>query len=242
MFNRCRMKQQLDTRGSSENCLGGRNRDQIKHAFCPFSPLVRQLQAICVRLRSVSISGMFAANCMCFNVFPREMKCCLTLIMMAGLVISDASWGLSDLERRRSTSGGLVLWQGSLVKGYSRLQGCVTLSSCEDEIITVCQLTQECLGIRHVTEFLESFGNKNMLSKMSTKEFLDLSFDDLGQIGERYPILIFSDSQSCLGALSNQGLSRRVRRVSIAVCYIHSVTEEHRKSCVRMDARCKMHS
>lgn len=33
-----------------------------------------------------------------------------------GLVgVSDASWGSSDLERRRSTSGGLIFWQGSLV-------------------------------------------------------------------------------------------------------------------------------
>ena len=139
--------------------------------------------------------------------------------------VSDASWGSSDLERRRSTSGSVIFWQGSLVKAYSRLQGCVTLSSCEAEIIAVCQLTQECLGIRHITEFLERFGNKNMLLKMSTKEFLDLSFDDLGHIGGHYPILVFSDSQSCLGALNNQGLSHRVRHMSIAVCYIQSLKD-----------------
>ena len=81
-----------------------------------------------------------------------------------------------------------------MVKGFSRLQGCVTLSSCEAEIIAVCQLTQECLGIHRLTEF----GDLSM--KVSTKEFLELKFDDVGKPGDHYPILIFSDSQSCLGA------------------------------------------
>ena len=72
---------------------------------------------------------------------------------------------------------------------------------------------------------LENFGDRNMLMKLSTKEFLDLKFDDVGKPGDHYPILIFSDSQSCLGALSNQGLSRRVRHMSISVCYIQSLKD-----------------
>ena len=71
---------------------------------------------------------------------------------------------------------------------------------------------------------LENFGDRNMLMKLSTKEFLDLKFDDVGKPGDHYPILIFSDSQSCL-ALSNQGLSRRVRHMSISVCYIQSLKD-----------------
>ena len=139
--------------------------------------------------------------------------------------VSDASWGSSDLERRRSTSGGLVFWQGSMIKGYSRLQGCITLSSCEAEIIAVCQLVQERLGIRHVTEFLESFGNRNMLLKLSSQDFQELKFDGVDNTDQRYPILIFTDSQACIGALNNQGLSRRVRHMSIAVCYIQSLKD-----------------
>ena len=139
--------------------------------------------------------------------------------------ISDASWGSSDLEKRRSTSGGLVFWQGSLVKGYSRLQGCITLSSCEAEIIAVCQLAQECLGIRHVTEFLESFGDRNMLLRLTSKEYLELRFDESGNLGDHHPIVIFTDSQACIGALSNQGLSRRVRHMSISVRYIQALRD-----------------
>ena len=139
--------------------------------------------------------------------------------------VSDASWGSSDLENRRSTSGGLIFWKGSMIKGYSRLQGCITLSSCEAEIIAVCQLAQECLGVRHVTEFLESFGDRNMLLKLSTKEFQELKFDEISNLGDHYPIVIFTDSQACIGALNNQGLSRRVRHMSIAVCYIQALKD-----------------
>ena len=102
--------------------------------------------------------------------------------------VSDASWGSSDLENRRSTSGGLIFWQGSMIKGYSRLQGCITLSSCEAEIIAVCQLAQECLRVRHVTEFLESFGDRNMLLKLSSKEFQELKFDEISNLGKHYPM------------------------------------------------------
>ena len=42
---------------------------------------------------------------------------------------------------------------------YSRMQHCITLSSCESEVIAVCQISQECIGLRHLTEFLENFAD-----------------------------------------------------------------------------------
>ena len=52
--------------------------------------------------------------------------------------ISDASWGSSEHERRRSVTGGVMFWKQCLLKGFCRLQQCITLSSCEAEVIGVC--------------------------------------------------------------------------------------------------------
>ena len=141
--------------------------------------------------------------------------------------VSDASWGSSDSEKRRSISGGAIFWKGSLLKGYSRLQHCVTLSSCESEVIAVCQISQECIGLRHLVEFLESFTSPDELSKFHSSDITMIRFDQVGSNNgrESYPIIVFSDSQSGLAALQNQGLSRRVRHMSLATCFVQSLVE-----------------
>ena len=54
-----------------------------------------------------------------------------------------------------------------------------------------------------------------------------IRFDQVGSNNgrESYPINVFSDSQSCLAALQNQGLSRRVRHMSLATCFVQSLVE-----------------
>ena len=64
--------------------------------------------------------------------------------------IAGASWGSSDAEHRKSISGGVIFWKGNVIKGYSRMQLCITLSSCQSELIAVCQISQECIGLRHL--------------------------------------------------------------------------------------------
>ena len=141
--------------------------------------------------------------------------------------VSDASWGSSDAEQRRSISGGVIYWKGSVIKGYSRMQHCITLSSCESEVIAVCQISQECIGLRHLVEFLENFADPSELARFHEKDLQAIAFDQIGSSGNRetYPIIVFSDSQSCLAALQNQGLSRRVRHMSLATCFIQSLVE-----------------
>ena len=86
-----------------------------------------------------------------FQRFPAESD---TVPFYEGLTgVSDASWGSSDSEKRRSISGGVIYWKGNVIKAYSRMQHCITLSSCESEVIAVCQISQECIGLRHLTEF-----------------------------------------------------------------------------------------
>ena len=91
--------------------------------------------------------------------------------------VSDASWGSSDAEQWRSISGGVIYWKGSVIKGYSRVQHCITLSSCESEVIAVCQISQECIGLRHLVEFLENFADPSELARFHEK---DIAFDQIG--------------------------------------------------------------
>ena len=145
-----------------------------------------------------------------------------------GLIgISDASWGSSDVEKRRSVSGGLIIWRGCVVKSFSRLQGCVTLSSCEAEVVAVCQVAQECIGLRHLVEYLDSFTDTTELHKFQQEGLAAMQFDQIGSSGVReyFPVLLYSDSQSCIAVLQNQGLSRRVRHISLATCYVQSLVE-----------------
>ena len=103
------------------------------------------------------------SNAHLFHRFPSEST---SIPFYDGLIgVSDASWGSSDFEKRRSVSGGLLYWKGSVVKGFSRLQGCITLSSCEAEVVSVCQTSQECLGLGHLVEFLENFADMHELER-----------------------------------------------------------------------------
>ena len=74
--------------------------------------------------------------------------------------------------------------------------------------------------VRHVPEFLESFGDHNVLLKTSSKGFPKLKFDEIHNLGDQYSIVIITGLQACIKVLNEQRLSCRVHHTSIAVCYI----------------------
>ena len=47
----------------------------------------------------------------------------------------------------KSTSGGVLMIGGHFIKGWSRTQNSVTLSSAEAELVALCKLSAELLGI-----------------------------------------------------------------------------------------------
>jgi hypothetical protein len=67
---------------------------------------------------------------------------------------SDSDWG-GDKETRRSTSGGVVFHNGNLVHWFSKRQECVTLSSCESEIVALSQTAEHTLWIRNLIKSLD---------------------------------------------------------------------------------------
>eukprot|EP00435_Cladocopium_sp_Y103_P041943 s1257_g11.t1 len=137
-----------------------------------------------------------------------------------GLVaVSDASWGSP------SVSGGAVFWRECLIKAYSRVQKSTTLSSCESETVALCGLIQEVMGARHITECLQRFDQQNLRDLVDMLPSSHEDFDRIGGDDRYHPVIVMSDSTSALALLKNEGLSRRVRHMTLAVSYIQQLVQ-----------------
>ena len=107
-------------------------------------------------------------------------------------------------HRRRLWEGSLcqeiaIYYRGCLIKGISRIQGCVSLSSCEAELRAILTAVQESEGLATL----------------------------IGQLaGSKVEIRLHTDSSSAKAVLLNRGLSRRVRHLDIAVCYLQERIQE----------------
>jgi hypothetical protein len=67
---------------------------------------------------------------------------------------SDSDWG-GDIKTRRSTTGSLIFHNSNLVHWTSKLQTCISLSSCEAEIIAMSQTAQDLLWMQNLITDLE---------------------------------------------------------------------------------------
>ena len=81
-------------------------------------------------------------------------------------VYSDSDWG-GDKEKRRSTSGGVMLHGGHLIGHWSKIQNSPAPSSGEAELNASSKAVSEALSVRH---FLEQIG-----IPVRTKLYLDAS-------------------------------------------------------------------
>ena len=63
---------------------------------------------------------------------------------------SDSDWA-GCKSTGKSTSGGLVMVGGHLIKSWSRMQDSVTLGSAEAELVALGKLAMEILGVRSMT-------------------------------------------------------------------------------------------
>ena len=114
-------------------------------------------------------------------------------------VYADASWAPQASLGRKSVSGIAIYYRGCLIKGISRIQGCVSLSSCEAELRAILTAVQESEGLATL----------------------------IGQLaGSKVEIRLHTDSSSARAVLLNRGLSRRVRHLDIAVCYLQERIQE----------------
>ncbi|CAE7330208.1 RE1 [Symbiodinium sp. CCMP2592] len=110
----------------------------------------------------------------------------------------DSNWGSESSTGRKSTSGGVIyVVAGSLwycVKGYSRLQTVVALSSAEAELFAIAEAAKEIAGLGQLASHI------------------------WGEIAK--PLAIYTDSASARQIAGMEGFLRRMRHVDIRLCFI----------------------
>jgi hypothetical protein len=115
---------------------------------------------------------------------------------------SDSDWA-GDKTTRRSTSGSVVFHNGNLVDWASKLQKCITLSSCEAELIALSQTTQDTIWIKRL--------------------LLDMTTDKTSQITEsdfyKTPV-VFADNQSALKVARDPRNSGRMKHVDLRDLFV----------------------
>ena len=110
----------------------------------------------------------------------------------------DSNWGSESSTGRKSTSGGVIyVVAGSswyCVKGYSRLQSVVALSSAEAELFAIAEAAKEVAGLGQLASHI---------------------WGDLTK-----PLAIYTDSASARQIAGMEGFLRRMRHVDIRLCFI----------------------
>ena len=113
----------------------------------------------------------------------------------------DSNWGSESSTGRKSTSGGVIyVVAGSLwfcVKGYSRLQTVVALSSAEAELFAIAEVAKEIAGLGQLASHI------------------------WGELTK--PLAIYTDSASARQIAGMEGFLRRMRHVDIRLCFIQAV-------------------
>ena len=117
----------------------------------------------------------------------------------------DSNWGSESSTGRKSTSGGVIyVVAGSLwfcVKGYSRLQTVVALSSAEAELFAIAEAAKEIAGLGQLASHI------------------------WGELTK--PLAIYTDSASARQIAGMEGFLRRMRHVDIRLCFIQDRVHQH---------------
>ena len=110
---------------------------------------------------------------------------------------SDSDWAGCRVTGK-STSGGVIMIGGHFLKGWSRTQNHVTLSSAEAELIALVKCSAELLGIRSAMR--------------------DLGADSSG--------VVYADSSAAL-AIANRKGAGKLRHINISTLWIQEKQDLH---------------
>ena len=129
----------------------------------------------------------------------------------------DSNWGSESSTGRKSTSGGVIyVVAGSLwfcVKGYSRLQTVVALSSAEAELFAIAEAAKEIAGLGQLASHI------------------------WGELTK--PLAIYTDSASARQIAGMEGFLRRMRHVDIRLCFIQAGHLEYLLTLFADDTLCQ---
>jgi hypothetical protein len=117
---------------------------------------------------------------------------------------SDSDWG-GDVTRR-STTGTVIFHNGNLVDWTSNLQKCISLSSCESEIIALSHTTQNTLWIKKLITDLQT-------QTTSQNEFVKLP-------------IIYADNQSAIKVARDPQHFGRMKHVDLRDLFVREKVTE----------------
>ena len=119
-------------------------------------------------------------------------------------VFCDASHAPMHLTQRKGISGAFYFVLNSLIKGFSRHQGCVSLSSCESELFSIQEAVQEAVGLLPMVRKLvyDYFGNFQ------------------GYEGKTFPIHLLTDSESGRQLLESMDVPRKSRHTEVRIFWV----------------------
>jgi hypothetical protein len=103
---------------------------------------------------------------------------------------SDSDWA-GCRKTAKSTSGGVIVRGTHFLKGWSRTQQCITLSSAEAELVAMCKLSAELLGVLSM----------------------------LKDLGETQTGTVLADSTAALAIADRKG-SGKLRHINISLLWI----------------------
>ena len=116
----------------------------------------------------------------------------------------DSNWASEKSTGRKSTSGGVIYLVAGpywyCVKGYSRLQSVVALSSAEAELFAIAEAAKEIAGLGQLIEHI------------------------WGQLAK--PLAIYTDSASARQIAGMEGFLRRMRHVDLRLCFVQDRVHE----------------
>ena len=111
---------------------------------------------------------------------------------------ADSTWG-DDLENRRSRSGGVLFFNGSLISAWSKQQPTPALSSTESEYQAMCLATQEVMYFRQLLKEIGYF--------------------------QLVPTIIFGDNKGALDLSVSTKQHNRVKHIDIKFHFIRDQVE-----------------
>ena len=133
-------------------------------------------------------------------------------------------------------------FKGSLVKGFSRVQQAVALSSCESELSALADACQESLGVNKISKHLflgidndmraihDSFFGCNPVFHLASFLFAAKAQADstVSQRVEQPDAIIemYCDSQAAIRILQASGLQRRSRHVELRVYFCQELVKQ----------------
>ena len=127
------------------------------------------------------------------------------------MAFCDSNWGSESSTGRKSTSGGVIyVVAGSLwfcVKGYSRLQTVVALSSAEAELFAIAEAAKEIAGLGQLASHI------------------------WGELTK--PLAIYTDNASARQIAGMEGFLRRMRHVDIRLCFIQETPIVLKRSALK---------